>query len=299
MRGAARYPRDVLVHLNSRIIPLSDARISPLDRGFIFGDALYEGLRAFDGRIVGPGLHRDRLAAGLREIRLDWDASKLEDLSLELLAANGLKDAFIYWQVSRGSPGPGQPVRARLLKHEVRPTVFAYCSPTPTLAECRANLPTKSAITIPDARWKKCHVKTTSLLGAIMASYDADAAGVDDAIFISEGRVSEATSANLFAALRGPGGVEIVTPALDSAPMLAGVTRDLVLARARLKGIPVSERPLTAGELGRAEEVMLCGTLTMVTAITRLDGRVLAGGRPGEAARTLHGLLIDAIAAGG
>lgn len=286
------------VHLNSRILPLSDARISPLDRGFIFGDALYEGLRAFDGRIVGAGLHARRLAEGLREIRLDWDAAKLEAMSLELLAANGLRDAFIYWQVTRGAPGPGQPVRARLLKTDVRPTVFGYCSATPGLAACRGTIPTKSAMTVADTRWKKCHVKTTSLLGAIMASYEADAAAVDDAIFVSEGRVSEATSANLFAAVRSGRGVELVTPALDSAPMLAGVTRDVVLAAARRTGVQIAERPLGADELARAEEVMLCGTLTMITAITKLDGRVLGDGRPGEAARTLHGLLIDAIAAG-
>ncbi|MCC6676732.1 MAG: aminotransferase class IV [Phycisphaerales bacterium] len=288
----------MLVHLNSRILPLSDARISPLDRGFIFGDALYEGLRAFDGRIVGAPLHARRLAEGLKEIRLDWDASRLEAMSLELLAANGLKDAFIYWQVSRGAPGPGQPVRARLLKTDVRPTVFGYCSPTPTLTECRGTIPTKSAMTVTDTRWKKCHVKTTSLLGAIMASFDADAAGVDDAIFVADGRVSEGTSANLFAAVQRDDSVEIVTPALDSAPMLAGVTRDVVLAAARRAGLPISERPLPADELARAREVMLCGTLTMITAITKLDGRVLGDGRPGETARRLHGLLIDAIASG-
>lgn len=288
----------MLVHLNSRILPLSDARISPLDRGFIFGDALYEGLRAFNGRIVGAGLHARRLAEGLKEIRLDWDASRLEAMSLELLAANGLKDAFIYWQVSRGAPGPGQPVRARLLKTDIRPTVFGYCSATPTLEECRRAIPTKSALTVADTRWKKCHVKTTSLLGAIMASFDADAAGVDDAIFVADGRVSEATSANLFAAVPRDDSVEIVTPSLDSAPMLAGVTRDVVLAAARRAGTPIAERALGADELARAPEVMLCGTLTMITAITKLDGRVLGDGRPGPAARQLHGLLIDAIASG-
>lgn len=286
----------MLVHLNGRVIPLSDARISPLDRGFIFGDALYEGLRAFGGRIVGAGLHARRLAEGLKEIRLGWDTSRLETMSLELIAANGLKDAFIYWQVSRGTPSPGQPVRSRLLKGEVRPTVFGYCSPTPSLEACRGTIPTKSAITVADTRWKKCHVKTTSLLGAILASIEADEAGVDDSIFVADGRVSEATSANLFAAVPAGGSVEIVTPALDSAPMLAGVTREVVLEAARRRGVAISERPVSAEELARAAEVMLCGTLTMITAVTRLDGRELGG--PGPAARRLHELLIDAIASG-
>lgn len=287
----------MLVHLNSRILPLSDARISPLDRGFIFGDALYEGLRAFNGRIVGAGLHARRLGEGLREIRLDWDASALEAMSLELLEANGLKDAFIYWQITRGTPGPGQPVRTRLLKN-ARPTVFGYCTPTPTLEECRRAVPTKSAMTVADTRWKKCHVKTTSLLGAILASIGADEAGVDDAIFVLDGRVSEGTSANLFAAIGDGEGAEIVTPALDSAPMLAGVTRDVVLAAAREAGVRISERALSVDELSRASEVMLCGTLTMITAITKLDGRLLNDGRPGPAARRLHDLLIGGIAAG-
>lgn len=287
----------MIVHLNSQLLPLAEARISPLDRGFIFGDALYEGLRAFNGRIVGADLHARRLAEGLRDIRLGWDASQLERISLDLLAANGLKDAFIYWQVTRGTPGPGQPVRTRLLKGAT-PTVFGFCNPTPTLEQCRAAIPTKTAVTIADTRWKKCHVKTTSLLGAILASIGADEAGVDDSIFVADGRVSEATSANLFAAFKDGGAMRIVTPALDSAPMLAGVTRDVVLAAARRAGVSIEDRILTADELARADEVMLCGTLTMITAITKLDGRVLNDGRPGPAARTLHQLLTDAIAAG-
>lgn len=292
----------MLVHLNSRILPISDARISPLDRGFLFGDALYEGLRAFGGRIVEPELHARRLALGLAEIRLDWDAGRLTELSEELLRANGLGDAFIYWQVSRGTPAAGQPVRTRLLSAATTPTVFGYCSATPTLADCRRAVPTKSAITLGDDRWGRCHVKTTSLLGAILASLDAEQARADDAIFIRDGLVAESTSANLFAAIPVAGGasdperVEIVTPALESTPMLAGVTRDIILAAAGRAGVPISQRPLRAEELARASEVMLCGTLTMVTAVTRLDGRVMNDGRPGPVARRLHELLIEAIA---
>lgn len=295
----------MLVHLNSRILPLSDARISPLDRGFLFGDALYEGLRAFSGRIVEPGLHARRFAQGLAEIRLDWDAGRLAELSEELLRANGLRDAFIYWQVTRGTPAPGQPVRTRLLSAPTAPTVFGYCSPTATLDECRRAIPTKSAITLADNRWGRCHVKTTSLLGAILASLDAEQARADDAIFIRNGLVAESTSANLFAAIPMAGSaggngeaVEIVTPSLESTPMLAGVTRDVILVAAARAGVPVSQRPLRADELARASEVMLCGTLTMVTAVTRLDGRTMNDGRPGPVARRLHELLIDGIARG-
>lgn len=288
----------VHVHLNGRVLPASEARISPFDRGFLFGDALYEGLRAFDGRIVGPEQHVRRLARGLEEIRLDWDARGLTELSLELLRTNELTNAFIYWQVSRGTPGVGRPVRSRLAPAGTRPTVFGYCVPAASLAECARTIPTKTAVTVADGRWARCHVKSTSLLGAILASMEAEQHGVDDSIFIRDGRVAEGTSANLFAALPAPGepgGVEVVTPSLESAPMLAGVTRELVLQRAARGGVKIRERALGADELAGAREVMLCGTLTMITAVTRLDGRVLNDGAPGPACRRLHELLVEAI----
>ncbi len=292
----------MLIHLNGQLIPRDQARVDPFDRGFLFGDGLYEGLRAFDGHVVGMARHVERLRLGLAEARIPWNADRMAAVTTELLNANSLRDAFIYWQVTRGVPAPGQPVRARVPTGEVSPTVFGYCLPAPALS-VYSEPPMKSATTTRDTRWLRGRVKSISLLGNVIASIEASEAGADDAILIRDGLVAEGSSANLVAVVPdGDEGWEIVTPSLDSAPMLAGVTRDLILDThghnapgSAASGLTIIERPLTVGELRRASEVMLLGTLTMVTAITTLDRRVLGDGTPGPAARTLLRTLVATI----
>ncbi len=283
----------MIVHLNGELMPLDRARISPLDRGFLFGDGLYEGLRAFDGRIVAMDLHVERLREGLEHAAIPYDARHMETIARDVLRANDLRDAFIYFQVTRGVPAAGQPVRSRLLTGPVTPTVFAYASPTPGLSWYE-RVPTKSCAVLPDTRWLRGRVKSVSLMGGVLACLEADRAGQDDAILVRQtpaGRlVAESTSANVIVSIGG----RPATPDLDSAPILAGVTRDLLL-----RACPdIEARPVHAEELERADEVMLCGTLTMVTAVTRIDGRAVGDGGPGPVARRLLRTLIEIIARG-
>lgn len=289
----------MIAHLNGSLVPLDHARISPLDRGFIFGDGVYEGLRAFGGRIVALDLHAARLDAGLREARIPFDVSGLRRLADDLLAANRLRDAFIYMQVTRGTPGPGMPPRSRLAPPGLSPTVFAFTTPTPGLDHYAA-VPTKRCISTPDTRWLRGLVKSISLIGGILAGYEAAEAGSDDAILVRtmpDGRAyaAESTSANLI--IVTPAG-EIVTPPLDHAPILAGVTRDLVLRAAAKAGVTIAQRPIPEPELHLAREVLLLGTLTMVTAVTTLNGRPVGNGHAGPVAASLLALLCRAIASG-
>lgn len=278
---------------------MDQARISPLDRGFLFGDGLYEGLRAFDGRVVAVDLHVKRLAAGLREARIQYDAAVLHAICGQLLEANSLRDAFIYAQVTRGTPAPGQPPRSRLAAPDIVPTVFAFATPTPGLPSYSV-VPTKRCITTPDTRWLRGRVKSISLMGGILAGYESHEAGADDAVLIRtmpDGRAyaAESTSANLVIVTREG---EVVTPPLDHAPILAGVTRDLVLSAAARSGVAITQRPIPETELASAAEIMLCGTLTMVTAITSLNGRNVGEGKAGPLATRLLALLCERIAAG-
>ena len=117
----------MIVHLNGELVPRAEARLDPFDRGFLFADGVYEGLRADGGRVIAAGYHADRLAAGLRECGISgFDAGELEPMTEGLLRANGLSEAFVYWQVTRGAPAAGRPVRARLAEADQRPTVFGY-----------------------------------------------------------------------------------------------------------------------------------------------------------------------------
>jgi D-alanine transaminase len=252
-----------------------------------------------------------RLASGLDAARIPWDAAQLRTVCERVLAANSLADAFIYFQATRGVPAPGEPVRARVLTGTVKPTIFAYATPTPPLS-AYAEPPVKSAITAPDTRWLRGHVKSISLMGSVMAAMEASEAHADDAILIrtmvgGEKFAAEGTSANLIAVVDAPptrssakagphaASIEIVTPPLDGAPILAGITRDILLQGAARRGVALSVRNLHERELLAAREIMLCGTLTMVTAITRLNGRAVGAGTPGPEATRLLRILVEDI----
>lgn len=277
----------MIVYLNGEFVDRERAKISVFDRGFIFGDGLYEGLRASDGRVVGLGRHVDRLAAGMRECRMEgFDPGEMDRITRELLQRNHLRDAFVYWQITRGTPTGDSPVRARIPIAGQRPTIFAYASALPGVHEYTEPLAC-SASSVRDTRWLRGHVKSISLLGNVLGTIEAIEHSADDAIFIRDGLVSEGTSTNVFVALDGV----VVTPTLESAPMLGGVTRAILLD----VDPTIEQHPVTVDALQRAEEIMLVGTISMVRSVTRLDGRPVGDGRVGPSARGLLKTLVEAI----
>jgi D-alanine transaminase len=277
----------VIVHLDGVLVPAEKARVSPFDRGFLFGDGVYEGLRTFDGAIVGLDRHLLRMARSLAEMRLaGFDIASVAPLTDALLEANRLKDAFVYWQVSRGAPLGGEPLRTRLPAWRGRPTVFAYAAPLPSLAECREPAAITAA-TVVDTRWTRLHVKSISLMANIVGAVESQETGASEAIFIRDGLVSEATASNVVLVVDG----QVVTPMLGVPPMLEGVTRSLLLG-----GAPdVVQRPVHLEELHRASEVMSVGTTAMVTSITRVNGAPVGDGSVGPQARRLYRALVEAV----
>lgn len=292
----------MIVYLNGELLHKDLARVSVFDRGFVFGDGVYEGLRsvprAGEGtRIVGLRGHEERMADGLREAGIAWDVSCLGPVSERLLAANGMRDAFVYWQVTRGTPEEGMPVRQRVPGKDMKPTVFAYCSPQPPLASIVKPV-AKAAVTLRDIRWEKGRLKSISLMGNVWCAMRADAMGADDAILLRMGvgvgedaLVGEGLATNVVIVMREG---EVCTPSLESVPILAGVTRAILL-RERPE---IRERAVRASELRDAREVMLIGTTTMVASVTRLDGRAVGDGVPGPVAGSLLTTLVEAIRAG-
>lgn len=288
----------MLVHLDGQILPAAEARVSVFDRGFLFGDGIYEGLRAFAGWVRNLDDHAARMQQGLDEAGIRWDASALHDLCPPLLEANTLRDAFLYWQITRGTPRPGQPVRARLAEPGIDPTVFGYCLPLPGVDDLREPT-TCTAVTIPDTRWHRGHVKSISLIANVMAAMDAAQAGGEEAIMLRDGWVSESCATNIFVVVRSSSGEpELLTPPLDDVSILPGVTRKIILGLCP----EVRVRPISAEQLLAAEEVFLTGTMTTVKSVTSLDGRTVGRGGPGPVARsvldryTAH--LREQIAAG-
>lgn len=294
----SKSDKPLLVHLNGRLVPAAEAHVSVFDRGFLFGDGIYEGIRTEAGQIVGHDLHVERMRQGMAEMRLDvsphaFEPSALGYLTIELLEANGLRDAAVYWQVTRGAPGPGEPLRQRVPGKSMRPTVFGYAIPAKPAA-AYTTPETRRAALRPDTRWTRGHVKSIALLGGVLAAIEAEELGCDDAILVKGDQVVEGTATNVLFVPHG--GDHVVTPSLTSAPMLPGVTRSLLMSA----DPTIEERPVTIEELASADEIMLAGTYTMVAAVTRLDNRPVGraadrGFGPGPWATKLLKTLVEAI----
>jgi D-alanine transaminase len=279
----------VKVYLNGSIVDERDAHISVLDRGFLFGDGIYELLRYFDGFGVGVDAHARRLARSLELARIrGFDASELGAIARSLLDANGLRDGVVYLQVTRGA---GK-VRAHVPTEPLVPTVFAMATPAEPLASLVA--PQEVAVvTAEDMRWKLCEIKTLSLMGNILHLLDADARGATEAILHRDGFVGEGAYSNL-ALVKG--GTLVTTPIAEEPPILHGTARADLLAAARNAGIPAEIRKVRLDEVAAADELMITSSRRLVSAVTKLDGKPVGNGA-GRVTRALFTQMRDDIAA--
>jgi D-alanine transaminase len=286
-----RKPASVLIHLNGRLVDERDAHISVLDRGFLFGDGVYELVRYFDGRGVALEAHAARLARSLAHARIaGFDAARLGAIAAELLEANGLRDATVYLQVTRGAGA----VRSHVPTTTLVPTVVAFAAAAEPLASLVAPAEV-AAITAEDTRWRRCEIKTVSLMGNILHLLAADDAGAAEAILHRGGLVGEGGYSNVAIATGGA----LVTPPLDEdPPILHGTARADLLDAAREAGVPVAVRPVALEELRAADEVLITSSRRFVNAVVRLDGATVGGGAAGPLCRRLFEAIRDRIARG-
>ncbi|MFO0829348.1 MAG: aminotransferase class IV [Phycisphaerales bacterium] len=285
------------VWLNGSLVDERAATISVFDRGFLFGDGVYELVRFFrcasncPHRRIGDGmdLHVARLERSLRlaEIR-GFAAVELPRICDAVLDANDLDDAAVYVQITRGAG----PTRSHVPQAPLTPTVLATATPCEPI-ERFAEPASVRAITREDLRWSLCQIKTISLMGNILALLDADRHGATEAILHRGGVVSEGAYTNVFAAI----GDTLVTPPVDAEPpILHGVTRAQILATAEAAGLAPTVRPLHLDELQRADEVLITSSRRLVSAVVELDGVVVGDGTPGRAARALFEAMRRRIA---
>jgi len=278
------------IYLNGSILDQRDAHISVLDRGFLFGDGVYELLRYFDGHGVGLDAHARRLARSLDLARIrGFDAAELGAIAHALLEANGLRDAVVYMQVTRGAGS----VRAHVPTEPLVPTVFAMATPAEPITALVAPQEV-AAITAEDMRWRLCEIKTLSLMGNILHLLDADAQGANEAILVRDGLVGEGAYSNVALVRQG---TLVTTPVSEEPPILHGTARADLLAAARHAGIPAEVRRVRADELAEADEVMITSSRRFVSAVTRLDGRVVRDGGAGPVTRRLFAQMRDDMAA--
>lgn len=273
-------PRAGLCHLNGRILPLAEARIDPRDRGFLFGDALYEGFRVLRGVVLHVDEHMERLRAGLERMRIP-EPEDLPGRCRELVAACRLDTGFLYLQVTRGA---GQ--RTRTPPLDLEPTVFLEA--TPRVYEVNA-AGSRRVVTMPDPRWRHRGIKSNSLAANVLGKLRAAEAGVEEILFVGDaGDVREGGNTNFFARR----GETLETCPLDER-VLPGVTRRLVLELARELGIRVEERAPQLAERAAWSEAFLTGTITGLQPVVELDGERLGDGGTGPCTRTLGAALDD------
>lgn len=261
-----------IAYLNGTFLPLEQAYVPAMDRGFLLGDGVYEVIPVYHGKPFRLDEHLARLEHSLREIRLEQaiDYELWRTLCHELVNQNGGNiDQSLYLQITRGVA----PVREHLFNEKLVPTVFAFSKPfqAPSVEH-----PAVSAITLPDIRWKHCNIKAITLLANVLQRQRAKDAGAAEAILINEGFVIEGTSSNIFLVKEGV----IMTPPVGP-QMLGGITRELVLELAKQRRLPYDERPLAEADLATAEEIWLTSSLREIQPVTLLNEQPVGNGRPG------------------
>lgn len=263
------------VYLNGEFLPLDQAKVSVLDRGFIFGDGVYEVIPVYGGQLFRLNQHLQRLDHSLAGIQLDnplaydqWN-SILEEL-VERNATEVYGDQSVYLQVTRGVAK-----RDHAFPKGVAPTVFAMSNP---LAPLPVSLAAEgiAAITLDDIRWRYCNIKAITLLPNILLRQQALDANAAEAILISNGEVTEGAASNLFIVKDNI----LITPP-KGPRLLPGITRDLILELAETHGIACREGAIRENELREADEMWLTSSTKEILPVTRLDGKAVSGGKPG------------------
>ncbi|MFO7846815.1 MAG: aminotransferase class IV [Balneolaceae bacterium] len=271
------------VYLDGTYLNHKAAAVSVADRGFVFGDGIYEVVRVVNGHFFMEQEHLERMDEGLKGLKISTDPSlraRIPDISRELIRRNDLQNgqAKVYIQITRGAAWP----RTHTFPEpEADPTVYLSAEPfTPHTELHESGVDT---ISVADVRWARCNLKTVNLLPNILAKQEAKQRGVNSAIMIRDGVITESPNANIFGVKDG---VLRTYPATNY--ILSGITRSAVLAIAEDEGIGVDLQPIGQHELFDMDELFFTGTTTDIQPINRVDGRPVGSGKPGSVCRKVQ-----------
>lgn len=267
-------------YLNGAFLPLQDARISPLDRGFLYGDGVYELMPVYGGRPFRFEAHAERLTRSLAEIRMADPHTRGEwrELVATLIERNGGGDQYVYWQVTRGA----ERGRNHAPLPNIARTVFAFCAPLPATAGATLDRGVACVIA-QDTRWAHCNIKAVALLANVLLRQLAVDAGAAETILLRDGELMEASSSTVHVVL---GGAVLSPP--NSRQILPGTTRSVVEEMAARLGISYKAAHISETQLRSADEVWISAATREVQPVTSLDGRPVGGGRPGPLWRRVY-----------
>src|ERR1700761_3785404 len=267
-------------YLNGEFLPLREARISPLDRGFLYSDGVYEVMPVYNGRGFRFDAHAARLTRSLSEIKMEDPHTRTEwrNILSSLIGKNESADQYIYWQVTRGA----EYGRNHAPLPKIPRTVFAFCAPLPsTSAAVLEN--GVSCVTAQDTRWAQCDIKSVSLLANVLLrqlAVDADAA---ETILLRDGELMEASSSTVHVIV---GGVILSPP--NSRKILPGTTRSAMEEVAARAGVPFRSTPISESQLRSADEVWISAATREVQSVTAIDGKPVGTGKPGPVWRKIN-----------
>ncbi len=278
-----------IASVNGEIVPLQEARIAALDRGFLFGDSVYEVIRVYRGKPFLLEDHLARLRRSLQAIRLPFsDLDGLRQRVLQLIARFGFQEAILYIQITRGA----DVTRQHAFPEQAQPLEFFYIEDFEDHYEPLRQQGV-AVITHPDLRWERCDIKSTNLLPNVLAAQAAKEAGAYEALlYLPDGTLLEGSRTSCFGVMEG----KLLT-APSTPNILPGITRALVLRLAREMDIAVQEQVLRLADLPRVSELFLTGTTSEILPVVRVDGQMVGDGRPGPITRRLQQAYRRLVAA--
>jgi D-alanine transaminase len=273
------------VYVDGAFVPFEEARISIMDRGFLFADGIYEVSAVLGGRLVDNAAHLARLERSLTAIRIPLPVS-LDDivpLQEKIIALNALEEGIVYIQVTRGVAE-----RDFAFPKDGRPTMVMFTQPKNIVANPRAETGVP-VITVPDIRWERCDIKSVALLAQVLAKQEAAEKGAYEALMIADGKLTEGGSSSIFVVDRRG---RLITRPLSNA-ILPGITRATLLRLAAEHQITIEEREVTVEEIHDAAEIFLTSASSFVLPISSVDGRPVGDGKPGPVTRKARAIYLE------
>jgi D-alanine transaminase len=277
---------DSIAYVNGSFVPLSEAKVSILDRGFLFADGIYEVSAVLGGRLVDNDSHLARLERSVGEISLKLPESRerIIEIQKELVQRNKLENGLVYLEVTRGADTG----RDFAFPKGVKPTLILFTS-VKDIVNAESARTGIGVITVPDIRWTRRDIKSVALLAQVLAKQAAAEAGAGEAWMIEDGKVTEGGSSSAFILTQD----DVIVTRQNGSEILPGCTRKAVVKLAEERQLRVEERPFSIDEALKAKEAFITSASSFVQAVVSIDGKTVADGKPGPMARRLREIYVD------
>jgi D-alanine transaminase len=286
LRAYGRIRLDQIAYVNGSYVPLQEAKVSVLDRGFLFADGIYEVAAVLEGKLIDNASHLARLERSVGEIGLALPETieRIQEIQRELIVRNHLVNGMVYLQATRGADTG----RDFAFPKDVKPTLVMFTSVKDIVGAPSAKTGI-AVITVPDLRWVRRDIKSVALLAQVLAKQAAAEAGAGEAWMIEDGKVTEGGSSSAFILTHD----DVLVTRNNSSAILPGCTRKAVVALAEERQLRVEERPFTVAEALAAKEVFITSATVFVQAVVAIDGKTVANGKPGPMTDRLREIYVD------